>query len=103
MGVADTAVDGGVAALSRRVLGDLDRVADSLRAGYAEVPEYAALGDAVMRTEVIPVSRRIVAAFFTALLEGREPDVAEVHELEDMGRRRLAMGVPLEPMLHVYR
>src|SRR5687768_12837552 len=70
---------------------------------YLEVPEYAALGDVIMQTEVLPTSRRIVAAFFTALLEGVEPDVTAVPELEEMGRKRLSMGVPLEPILHVYR
>ena len=56
-----------------------------------------------MATEVLPVSRRIVEAFFAGILAGRTPDATEVVELADMGRRRLEMGIPLEPMLHVYR
>jgi hypothetical protein len=53
-----------------------------------------------MTGEVLPVSRRIVEAFFLAQ-PGRAAEVPA--EVFDMGRRRLEMGVPLEPMLHVYR
>ena len=37
------------------------------------------------------------------MAEGRAPDVSLVPGLEEMGRRRLEMGIPLEAMLHVYR
>lgn len=93
-----------VQVVAKRVLDDLDAVVARMGEAYRqEVPEYAALEPRVMATEVLPVSRRLVEAFFWPILAGREPDIAVVTELTDMGRRRLEMGVPLEPMLHVYR
>lgn len=92
------------AAVARRVLAGLDRLVEDLIAAYAaEVPEYAALGPEVLRSEVRPVSREIVRAFFAAVAEGRHPEPDGVASLRDMGARRLEMGIPLEPMLHVYR
>ena len=93
-----------VQVVAQRVLDDLDGVVTRMGEAYREgVPEYAALAARVMATEVLPVSRRLVEAFFWPILAGREPDIGVVTELTDMGRRRLEMGVPLEPMLHVYR
>ena len=93
-----------VQVVAQRVLDDLDGVVERMGEAYrGGVPEYAALAPHVMATEVLPVSRRLVEAFFWPILAGREPDIAVVSELTDMGRRRLEMGVPLEPMLHVYR
>ncbi|HUR49485.1 MAG TPA: helix-turn-helix domain-containing protein [Acidimicrobiales bacterium] len=93
-----------VQVVAQRVLDDLDGVVTRMGEAYRQdVPEYAALEARVMATEVLPVSRRLVEAFFWPILAGREPDIGVVTELTDMGRRRLEMGVPLEPMLHVYR
>ena len=93
-----------VQVVAQRVLDDLDGVVERMGEAYRQgVPEYAALDAKVMATEVLPVSRRLVEAFFWPILAGREPDIGVVTELTDMGRRRLEMGVPLEPMLHVYR
>ena len=93
-----------VQVVAQRVLDDLDGVVSRMGEAYRQgVPEYAALDSKVMATEVLPVSRRLVEAFFRPILAGREPDIGAVTELTDMGRRRLEMGVPLEPMLHVYR
>ena len=93
-----------VQVVAQRVLDDLDGVVTRMGEAYRQgVPEYAALAPSVMSSEVLPVSRRLVEAFFWPILAGREPDIAAVTELTDMGRRRLEMGVPLEPMLHVYR
>lgn len=89
--------------MARRVLEGLDELTERMGSNYRHVPEYDALSDDAMRTDVLPVSRRIVEEFFTALVEGRRPDVNGVPELNVIGRRRLEMGVPLEPMLHVYR
>jgi hypothetical protein len=75
-----------------------------LGAAYrAEVPEYAALSEDLLTGEVLRVSRRVVEAFLDDVAEGRPPDTNRVPELEEMGRRRLEMGIPLEAMLHVYR
>lgn len=90
--------------VARRILDELDDLAFRMGAAYrAEVAEYAALSDDEMRTEVLPVSREIVEVFFRAVADSRRPDVDDVPALARMGRRRLEMGVPLEPMLHVYR
>lgn len=93
----------GIAAVAARVLTGIDDVVVSLGQAYPEVPEYAAMGPGVLTREVLPTSRRIVEAFFVPLRDGVEPDPAHVEELPEMGRRRLEMGVPLEPLLHVYR
>jgi hypothetical protein len=86
-----------------RVRAGIDDLIVELGRAYREaVPEYAALGDVEMDTEVLPVSRDLVVTFLDALTAGRTPDVAG-RKLTSMGARRLAMGVPLEPMLHVYR
>ena len=91
-------------AVAARVLDQIDQLVEQMGEAYRlEVPEYADLAPEVMATEVLPVSRRLVEAFFNPLVAGRDPDVGAVPELRDMGRRRLEMGVPLEPMLHVYR
>lgn len=90
--------------VAARVLADLDALADRMVASYrSQVPEYASMAEEVLRTEVRPVSRRVVEAFFEALVAGEEPDASRVSEVSQMGRRRLDMGVPLEPVLHVYR
>ena len=90
--------------VASRVLEDLDAVADRMLESYcAQVPEYASMPEDMLRSEVRPVSRKVVEAFFTALVAGDEPDAERLPELHSSGRRRLDMGVPLEPMLHVYR
>jgi hypothetical protein len=91
------------AAVATRLLASLDRLLERLGSAYRAVPEYDALPPDVMASEVLPVSREIVEVFLRAVAAGREPDVREVAVLPEMGRRRLEMGVPLEPMLHVYR
>lgn len=78
-------------------------MADLGAAYRAEVPEYAALSDELIAGEVLRVSRRVVEVFLEDVAVGRPPDAGSVPELEEMGRRRLEMGIPLEAMLHVYR
>lgn len=90
-------------AVAHTVLDRLDALTARMGENYRQVPEYAALSDDAMRIEVLPVSRKIVEEFFVAILDERTPDVSGLPELQVMGRRRLEMGVPLEPMLHVYR
>ncbi|HVE94806.1 MAG TPA: helix-turn-helix domain-containing protein [Acidimicrobiales bacterium] len=93
-----------VAGIAGRVLRRMDTVVERLGRAYCEeVAEYAALPPDELHHEVLPVSRRIVEGFFAPLAESREPDPAMVSEIATMGRRRLTMGIPLEPMLHVYR
>ncbi|HZQ26786.1 MAG TPA: helix-turn-helix domain-containing protein [Acidimicrobiales bacterium] len=92
------------AQVANRILARLDDLTSHMCQLYREqVPEYAALGDEEMATEVYPVSRDLVESFFRRLRDGAEPAVDDIPELADMGRRRLEMGIPLEPMLHVYR
>lgn len=93
----------GVEQLAQRTLARLDAVIDRLAGAYRTVPEYGALSEGALEAEVLPVSREIIEAFLRAVSEGREPRVEHLGVLEAMGRRRLEMGVPLEPMLHVYR
>lgn len=94
---------GGMSAVAARVLAGLEGLLETLGRSYAEVPEYGALDAAVMANEVLPTSRRIVSAFFLPLTTGDEPDPSSLTELPRMGRRRQDMGMPLEPLLHVYR
>lgn len=67
------------------------------------MPEYAALAPELIATEVLRVSGAVVAVFLDAMAVGEVPDAHRVPELEEMGRRRLEMGIPLDAMLHVYR
>jgi hypothetical protein len=92
-----------VAAVAARLLERLDALAEGMIAAYREVPEYAALGEEEMRGQVLPVSRRIVEEFLRPVAELRQPDARLVTEIPAMGTKRLEMGIPLEPMLHVYR
>lgn len=91
--------------MARRLLADVPAlVAEMGRQYRALVPEYAALTDADMAQEVLPMSERVVVAFFGALAETRHPDAGVLDDdLQAMSLRRLQMGVPLEPILHVYR
>lgn len=95
--------DAGAREIAARVLARLDAVIARLGTAYLAVPEYAALPEGALENEVLPVSREIVGTFLDAVVAGREPAVDAVPAIEVMGRRRLEMGVPLEPMLHVYR
>ena len=92
-----------VIAVGRRVLDALDAVVPLMGEAYREVPEYGALTAEEMEASVLPVSRRIVEGFFNPVVEGRDADPSLLTELPLMARRRLEMGIPLEPMLHVYR
>jgi hypothetical protein len=85
------------------VLERIDALVSRLGESYRVVPEYASLPEGVMENEVLPVSRGIVEGFLRAAAEGRQPAGEHVEVVERMGRRRLEMGVPLEPILHVYR
>lgn len=89
--------------VAHRVRARLDELLTRLAVAYRAVPEYDRLPAGVLENEVLPVSRAIIEAFLQAVVEGREPTVENLDVLKAMGRRRLEMGVPLEPMLHVYR
>ena len=91
------------AAIAARILARVDDVLPRLAVAYKEVPEYAELPAGVLESEVIPTSRAIVEAFLEPIVAGEEPDPGQLDEIPRMGRRRLEMGVPLEPVLHVYR
>lgn len=91
------------ALVAHRVLETMDELVDRLGDAYLVVPEYEALGPDRMRDEVLVVSRQIVEGFLVPIVDDEQPDPGRVAVLGDMGRRRLEMGVPLEPMLHVYR
>ena len=90
-------------AVAGRVLHSVEDLLPKLAVAYKEVPEYAELAPGVMEHEVIPTSRVIVESFLEAIVAGDEPDAARIAEIPRMGRRRLELGVPLEPILHVYR
>jgi hypothetical protein len=91
------------AAIAGRIVERFDEILPRLAIAYKEVPEYAELPAQVLQHEVVPTSRRIIAGFFDAVLAGDEPDAAAIDEIPRMGRRRLEMGMHLEPVLHVYR
>ncbi|MDQ1687431.1 MAG: hypothetical protein QOK42_406 [Frankiaceae bacterium] len=87
-----------------RVLGDLDDIiAGIAEAMRREIPEYGALDEAVMRVEVLPVTRRVVESFFAAVRAGTTVPPRELRALGESGRARLRLGVPLDAVLHAYR
>lgn len=91
------------AAVAQRALEGLDGLLTRLGEAYRAVPEYAALPAGVIEDEVLPISREIVAGFLGAAAAGEWVEAQEFPAAALSGRRRLEMGVPLEPMLHVYR
>jgi hypothetical protein len=94
----------GVAAVSERVLADLDVLVPRLGEAYRrEIPEYAAMSEAAMAADVLPVTRRLVTTFLCCLVEDRPPSAQELAAFEQSGRERLHMGMPLETVLHAYR
>lgn len=92
-----------VKVVAGRVHAVMEQVLPRLGRAYATVPEYAALGTDLIEREVLPVSQTIIETFLEAVLAGREPDAGRIGIMEQMARRRLEMGVGLEPLLHVYR
>jgi hypothetical protein len=93
-----------VARIAARLLTDLDGLAQRMSDLYIRlIPEYAALDRAEIDGQVRPVSRWVVEHFFERVAAGEDPTLDEVDGLRESGRRRLEMGVPLEPMLHAYR
>lgn len=94
----------GVGALAERVLSDLDGLLERMGAAYREeIPEYAALSPGQFAVEVLPVSRRLVTTFLACVVEGRSPTPRELEVFAQSGSQRLAMGMPLESVLHAYR
>ena len=89
--------------VAARVLASMDEVVRQLGDAYREVPEYGSMTPDQMTSEVLPVSRRIVERFLVAVANGDAAVTGAAEEAAESGRRRLEMGIPLEPMLHVYR
>ena len=94
----------GTAGLAERVLADLDPLVARMGERYRdEIPEYAAMTEAQMAAEVLPVSRRLVEVFLETVVSDRPLRPRELASFEASGRDRLEMGVPLESVLHAYR
>ncbi len=94
----------GVAALTERVLADVDALAERMGEAYQrEIPEYAAMGVADMATVVLPTSRRLVTTFLDCVVSERPLTERELRVFEDSGRERLRLGLPLESVLHAFR
>lgn len=91
------------AAVAQRVLDGIDALVARLGEAYRAVPEYAALPPGVLEDEVLPISREIVGSFLRTAASGEIVSALTFPAAAVSGRRRLEMGVPLEPMLHVYR
>lgn len=91
------------AAVAQRMLGRLEGLIARLGAAYRTVPEYAALPPGVIEEEVLATSREIVSGFLRSAAAGELDQAHGFPAAALSGRRRLEMGVPLEPMLHVYR
>lgn len=100
---SEPAVSASAAAVAQRVLGRIDALLARLGVAFRTVPEYAALPPGVIEDEVLPLTRDIVERFLAAAASGSPDQVQEFAAAALSGRRRLEMGVPLEPMLHVYR
>jgi len=93
-----------LAAFARRLLTEVDDLVARMGEAYrAEIPEYASLTSGELETEVLPISRRAVTAFFSAFFNGHRIGTADLRVFEESGRVRLAMGVPLDSVLHAYR
>lgn len=93
-----------LAAFARRLLTEVDDLVARMGEAYrAEIPEYASLTSGELETEVLPISRRAVTAFFSAFFNGRRIGAADLRVFEESGRVRLTMGVPLDSVLHAYR
>ena len=90
--------------VAQRVIADLDALVQRMGDAYrAEIPEYAVLSDVQMVTDVLPTSRRLVEIFLSWVVTERELTAKELAHFEKSGRERLAMGLPLESVLHAYR
>ena len=90
--------------VGEQLLDRLEEVLAKLEAAYrAEIPEYAALSDDAMHSTVLQISRGVAEAFLRSLRDGGAPAVDEVPGLDRIGTARVAMGVPLEPVLHAFR
>ena len=90
--------------MGEQLLGRLEAVLDKLEVAYRdEIPEYAALSPDEMHSTVLQISRGVAEAFLRSLRDGGTPAVEEVPGLDRIGTARVAMGVPLEPMLHAFR
>lgn len=94
----------GVGALAERVLADMDGLVERMGQAYRdEIPEYAALSSGQFAIDVLPVSRSLVTTFMHCVVEDRSPTPRELEVFAQSGRQRLAMGMPLESVLHAYR
>lgn len=90
--------------VGEQLLDRLEEVLAKLEAAYrAEIPEYAALSADAMQSTVLQISRGVAEAFLRSLVDGGAPAVEEVPGLDRIGTARVAMGVPLEPVLHAFR
>lgn len=98
-----SALSAEASAVAQRVLERLDGLVERLGEAYRAVPEYAALPPGVLEDEVLPISREIVSSYLRAAAAGAAVAAGTFPAAAVSGRRRLEMGVPLEPMLHVYR
>jgi hypothetical protein len=94
----------GPAGLAARVLADLEPMLARMGAAYrSEIDEYAAMTDAQMVADVLPVSRRLVEVFLETVVHDRPLRPRELAAFEASGRDRLMSGIPLESVLHAYR
>lgn len=104
MNALPSAAGTGLAGIAERVLADLDPLLVAFGAAYrAEIPEYAALSEGQMVTEVLPVSRVLVVSFLERVVDERPFRPREIAAFEAMGRTRFAMGLPLDALLHAFR
>lgn len=87
-----------------RVLDDLETLLDRMSEAYRrQEPGYAVLSPEAMHDEVMPTSRRVVSSFLRSVSDGSDTVADTVIDFRRMARRRLDIGVQLEPLLHVFR
>lgn len=104
IGTAPTRRPAALKALASRMLAEVDGLVAQMGETYqAEVPEYTTLTLGELETQVLPMSRRVVTMFFSGVLDGRGTGRSDCQPFEESGRARLAMGVPLDSVLHAYR
>lgn len=102
--VAPVRRNAGLAAFAQRLLTEVDDLVARMGEAYrAEIPEYASLTSGELDTEVLPISRRVVTAYFSTFFDGRRAAGPDLRVFEASGRVRLMMGVPLDSVLHAYR
>jgi hypothetical protein len=97
-----------IAARVDAIVAGLDRRREELAramtdAVLAEVPEFSAVADPLLRDEVLEHSRGHIDAFIGCVAAGEAPSAEQLEFVRARGAKRAAELVPLDALLHSYR